>query len=61
VALVVKALNLELTSREPNHVPLCTASVILIGCADDLVVSDTGWEHSACSVRGHRHLCALAP
>ena len=38
-----------------------TISVILIGCADDLVVSDTGWEHTACSVRGHRHLCAFAP
>jgi hypothetical protein len=36
------------------------ASVILIGCADDLVVSDPGREHSGGSVRGARLVYALA-
>jgi len=35
-------------------------AVILIGCADDLVVSDPWRKHAASGVRGHRPVHALA-
>src|ERR1700739_185911 len=37
------------------------ASVILVGCADDLVVSDPGRQYPGRSVRGHRVVYPLAP
>jgi len=33
---------------------------MLIGCADDLVVSHTGGKHAGGGVRGNRLVCALA-
>src|SRR2546421_11470494 len=37
-----------------------SASVILDGCADDLVVSDPGCEYPGCGVRGYRVVHAFA-
>src|SRR5437660_6092308 len=47
----------ELESIPPHQHP---HSVILIGCADDLVVPDPGCEYAGSSVRGNRPLHALA-
>jgi hypothetical protein len=41
-------------------IALDAASVILVGCADDLVVSDPGGKHTGRSVCGDRPLCAPA-